>query len=343
MKPSIKTFSLVITLLLALITMSACHRETYPPMATPGAPDAAMSTQLTTPSAKPGLAADSNPATPQPDWEARYTEADPVTDSQELICILQDLYGRFMSQMDRPGWYRFYAGEPSKDVSWVHIPAPEIGQFDGLLELYDYPELYAPGFIWPTSVVGPDGQVGFTHGTESKDDYDYIFHERPEVLSFLDDLEPTLDNIGYFAGDVEGAGQFGHIELLRTIRQIQNPIYDHGAAHSEFSFEGWVGTYEDRPVFILKTTTFYSGVLPMMESGERPVREETYICYDLQNGGAIATKTDRFYQSGNSEVGDWWMLNYNQIAYFEALPEREQGIYDEALQRLEAFNQGETP
>ena len=337
MKPSIKTLSFVISLLLALIAMSACQRETYPPTATPGAPETAGST----PTATPGLAADSDPATPRPDWETLYTEADPVSDSEELIAILQDLYGRFMAQLDRPGWYRFYNGEVGKRVSWVHISAPETGQFDGLLELYDYPEHYAPGFIWPAAVVGPEGQVGFTQKTEAMDDYYFV--EQADVFSFLDDLEPTLDNLGYFAGDVEGAGQFGHLELLRTIHLIQNPVFDHGAAHQEFSFEGWMGACKDRSAFVLKTTTLYSGVLPVMESGERPVREESYTCYDLQNGGAIATKTDWFYQSGNSDVGDWWMLNYNLIDWFETLPDREQQIYAEALRRLDAFNQGEEP
>lgn len=37
------------------------------------------------------------------------------------------------------------------------------------------------------------------------------------------------------------------------------------------------------------------------------------------------------------------MLNYDQVEWFEALPEREQQIYDEALRRLDEFNQSETP
>ena len=322
-------------LLLSLI-LCACQREAYQPTPTSGAPDPAVST----PSATPGLAADTNPATPQPDWETLYTEANPVSDPEEIIAILQDLYDRFMVQLDRPGWYRFYAGEAGKRVTWVHISEPESGLFDGLLELYDYPELYAPGYIWPTVVVGPDGQIGFTHQAEAMDDYYFV--ERPDVYSFLDDLEPSLDNIGYFAGDVEGGGQFGHLKLLRTIREVQNPVHDHGPAHSESSFLGWVETYEGRPVFVLKTTTLYSGVLPMMESGERLVRDESYTYFDLQNGGAIVLISDDYYQSGNVDLGEenqptWF--NYNLVEWFEALPEREQQIYDEALRRLDEFNQ----
>jgi hypothetical protein len=334
---------LLLFLLMSLILCS-CQREVYQPTETSGEPDSVVSTPFTVPTEAPiGVAKDLDSATPQPDWETLYTDANPVSDSQELIAILQDLYDRFMAQLDQPGWYRFYFGwvEPGKQVSWVHISAPESVQFDGLLGLYDYPEFYAPGFIWPTAVVGPDGQVGFTQKTEVMDDY--YFTGRDASFSILDELELDLNNIGYFAGDYEGAGSFGHLELLRTIHLIQNPVDDHGAAHREFSFEGWVGTYEDQPAFVLKTTTLYSGVLPMMESGERPVRQEIYTCYDLQNGGAIATKSDYWYQSGNSEVGDWWMLNYDQVEWFEALPEREQQIYDEALRRLDEFNQGGTP
>jgi hypothetical protein len=337
MKPSIKTFSLAITLLLALSALSACQRETYEPTEPPGDTVSAL---LSTPSATPGLAADTNPATPQPDWETLYTEADPVTDPEEIIAILQDLYDRFMVQLNRPGWYCFYAGEEGKRVTWVHIRAPESDLFDGLLELYDYPELYAPGFIWPTAVMGPEGQIGSTHKTESMDDY--YFLEREDVFSFLDDLEPSLDNIGYFAGNVYGAGQFGHLHLLRAIRGVQNPVHDHGGAHRESSYAGLVGFYEDQPVFVLKTTTLYSGVLPVMESGERLVRDESYTYFDLQNGGAIVNISDNYYQSGNVDLGEEnqpTLYNYNLVEWFKALPEREQAIYDEALRRLDEFNQ----
>jgi hypothetical protein len=79
-----------------------------------------------------------------------------------------------------------------------------------------------------------------------------------------------------------------------------------------------------------------------MESGERPVREESYTCFDLQNGGAFVTRSDYRYQSGNTDVGDWWMRNYNLVDWFEALPDREQQIYDEALLRMNEYNQRKT-
>ncbi|MFZ3150413.1 MAG: hypothetical protein WA116_01885, partial [Anaerolineaceae bacterium] len=234
--------------------------------------------------------------------------------------------------------------EVGKRVTWVHISAPETGQFDGLLELYDYPELYAPGFIWPAAVVGPEGQIGSTQKTEAMDDYYFV--EQADVFSFLDDLEPHLDNINYFASSIYRIGPFGHLKLLGVIEGVQNPVYDHGAAHSESSYLGWVGTYEDRPVFVLKTTTLYSGALPMMESGERLVRDEGYTYFDLRNGGAIVNISDNYYQSGNIDLGEEnqpTLYNYNLVEWFEALPEREQQIYDEALRRLEAFNQSGTP
>jgi hypothetical protein len=328
-----------ILIFLLSLTLSGCQRETYQPTGTPGATEEVVSTTLSALTATPG---DPGAATPQPDWETFYTEANPVTDSEELIAILQDLYNRFMAQFDRPGWYRFYGGgDLGEQVFWVHISAPESRRFDGLLELYDFPEHYAPGFIWPTTVVGPEGQVGFTHGTEALDDYYFV--ERPDVFSFLDDLEPTLDNLGYFAGDVEGIGQFGHLALLRRIEGIQNPVHDHGGARRESSYAGWVGTYEGQPVFVIKMITLYSGVLPVMESGERLVRDESYTYFDLRNGGAIATKSDYWYQSGNTDEDDWWMDNYHLVDWFETLPDREQQIYDEALRRLDEFNQSGMP
>jgi hypothetical protein len=326
--------------LLLCLSLGACQRETYQPTGTPGAPEAVVSTPLAVPTEIPiESIEDLKAATPQPDWETTYTEANPMSDSEELIAIFQDLYGRFMAQFDRPGWYRFYAGEVGKRVTWVHISAPESLRFDGLLELYDYPEHYAPGFIWPTVVLGPEGQFGFTHGTEAQDDY--VFYEPEDVWSFLDDLEPTLDNINYFAGSVSWMGPYGHLDLLRRINGIQNPVSDDRGAHSESSYLGWVETYEGRPVFMLKTTTLYSGALPVMESGESLVRDESYKIYDLQNGGAIANKSDNWYQSGNSKMDDrWWMLNFHLVDWFETLPDREQQIYDEALRRLDEFNQG---
>jgi hypothetical protein len=344
MKPLMKMFSLVISLLLVLSTLSACQRESYQPTAIPGTAGTALSTQLSASTVTPGLATETNAVTQQPDWETQYTEANPVTDSEELIAILQDFYDRFMAQFNQPGWYRFYAGEVGERVTWVHISAPETRQFDGLLELYDYPELYAPGFIWPTAVVGPEGQVGFTQKTEAMDDY--YFLDKDSSSNFLADHEPTLNNIGYFIGDVEGVGQFGHLHLLRTIQSIENPVHDHRGAYSESNFTGWIGTYENQSVFVLKTVTVYSGVLPMMESGERLVRDESNTYFDLRNGGAIVNISDNYYQSGKIDFGEEnqpTLYNYNLVEWFEILPEYEQNIYDEALQRLEAFNQGGSP
>ena len=119
-------------------------------------------------------------------------------------------------------------------------------------------------------------------------------------------------------------------------------MHDHGGAHRESSYAGLVGFYEDQPVFVLKTTTLYSGVLPVMESGERLVRDESYTYFDLQNGGAIVNISDNYYQSGNVDLGEEnqpTLYNYNLVEWFKALPEREQQIYDEALRRLDEFNQ----
>ena len=54
----------------------------------------------------------------------------------------------------------------------------------------------------------------------------------------------------------------------------------------------------------------------------------------------------RYYQSGNVDLGEenqptWF--NYNLVEWFEALPERDQAIYDEALRRLDEFNRSEMP
>ena len=295
---------LLLLFLLLSLTLSACQRETYPSTATPGAPETAGST----PTATPGLAANSNPATPRPDWETLYTEANPVSDPEELIAILQDLYDRFMAQFDRPGWYRFYDGEMGKDVLWVYIPEPETGQFGGLLELIDNPEYYAPGFIYPRKVMGPIGQVGFTHLTETMDDYYFV--ERPDVFSFLDNLDPTLDNLGYFSGYVTGGGHFGHLMLLGVIQEIRDPVYSHAGAHRESSYAGWMGMYEDQPAFVVKKATLYSGILPITESGERKVKEEGRTYFDLQNGGGYSNIDGQF-------LPEWQFWNWQNLVQLQ--------------------------
>ena len=333
----------LLKILLISLVLSACQREVYQPTETsPTEPEPFISSPQSTLSAPPGLADDDpSEATSRSEWEIQYTAENPVSEPEELIIILQDLYDRFMAQFDRPGWYRFYgSGDLGEQVAWVHIATVETRQFDGLLDLYDYPDLYATGFIWPTAVVGPEGQIGFTQKTVKMDDYYFV--ERSSFFDILDELDRHLDNVGYFSGDIDGGGQFGHLMLLSAIRGVENPVDVHGTARRDFNFEGWVETYENQPVFMVKTTTQYSGALPVMESGERPVREESYTCFDLQNGGAIATRSDYRYQSGNTDFGDWWMRNYNLVDWFEALPDREQQIYDEALLRLNEYNQRKT-
>ena len=327
-------------LILLCLPLCSCQREVYQPTEISDAQEAVLSTPFTVPTEAPVNAAkDLDPATPQLGWETLYTEVNPVFDSETIIAILQNLYNRFMAQFDQPGWYRFYgSGDLGERVTWVQINEPETGRFNGLLQLFDYPEQYAPGFMFPANIISPDGEIGFTHGIETQDDY--YFETPPDYYAFLFNLERTLDNLGYFTNDIEtGSGPFGHLMLLKAMQAVQTPVDTHGAARREFSFEGWVSTYETQSVFIIKTTTRYSGALPIMESsGERPVREESYTYFDLQNGGAIATKSDYWYQSGNMDEGDWWMINFHLVERFENLPEREQQIYDDALRRLDEFN-----
>jgi hypothetical protein len=321
---------LLLFLLMSLILCS-CQREVYQPTETSGEPDAVVSTPLTTPSAAPGLAANSNPATPQPDWENLYTETNPVTDSQELIRILQDLNQRFMNQLNKPGWYRFYNMEIDSQIKWIHLSEPESGRFDGLMDLYNYPEFYAPGFIRPNQILTLAGESASTGMTLSMDDYYFIEDEAPPP-------EPNWDNLSYFTGCDRCMAPLLIKSYIRWIQDPDNEIDSH--SKRDTVFQGWVGTYEDQPVFVFKSSVTYLTNMPIMQSGERLQTEEEFMYFALHNGGAIAAVANFYFPSGNSYLGDALPYNHNNITWFEQLPEREQSLYDEASRRLHEFING---
>jgi len=310
-------------LLLSLI-LSACQREAYQPTATPGAPDPAVSTPLSAPSAMPGLAADTNPATPQPDWETLYTEANPVSDPEEIIAIFQDLYDRFMAQLDRPGWYRFNFMDI--ETIWIHVSNLESGRFDGVISLFTH-EKY-DGFIWPVTFLSLDGHYGRTVKNEAMDDFSfYALEAQPPG--------PVWENLDYYLACDNCIAPVNLQGLIEWVQDPDTKVQPKSLKKTEF--DGWIVTFENQPVFTFRIRVTYLTNPTISSNGELTQTEEVITHFSLVNGGAISQTTNWYYQSGSALMHGTVPLNLHIKAWFEELPEQEQALYDACYRKLIEF------
>lgn len=104
-------------------------------------------------------------------------------------------------------------------------------------------------------------------------------------------------------------------------------------------FFGWIGEYENQPVFIFKINVKYLTNFAYVDTGKLIEIEDHSYYLSLFNGGTIDGNTDRFYLSGGEELDDLLPYNLQQIAYFEELPERIQTLYDECYKKLIEFEE----
>ena len=267
-------------------------------------------------------AVDEIPQAAVADWETLYTEDNPVTDHQELIRILQDLKGRFLNQFDKPGWYQLVW---LNEIYWIHISDPDSGRFDSVLH-YSEHEKYN-GFLRPWNFLSLDGHYGRMN-SPSLNDFYFVPLETPPS-------ETVWENLDYYLScDFCVASE--HLDfLIRWIRDPDNHISEKSLKQTHFS--GWVGKYENQPVFIFKINVKYLTNFAYVDT-EKLIETEDHSYYlSLFNGGTIDGNTDRFYLSGGEELDDLLPYNLQQIAYFEELPERIQTLYDECYKKLVEF------
>lgn len=296
---------------------------------------ASMPTSPITPSPQTELPIETHDQARQPiefeTIEIAYTKDNPATDNQEILSILDRLVTRFLAQFSKAGW--FYFPNNGKDSYWLHIPEPGTDTYDQFLFIRQYSS-YAAGFIWPFSIVLPDGSWGVSQISPGLDDYQFI--KGGQQTEF-----PTvLANLDAFSGNVDG-GVFGNTILMRYLHLVKNPEddMDIGAEVSR-TFSGWVEPYEGQDVFVLLTQETYSGMKPRLESTRKVIdREDIYTYFNLKNGGRIAEKYKIFLESGDS-IEDGLRFNQDLVQYHESLPPEVQTLYDQAAEKLRIFLAG---
>jgi hypothetical protein len=317
-----KKIKSLICYLMIILILTGCARETYKvqePTSTTPDPTAGLGVPVIS-TAEFSPEAGENPQPPACDWEALYTEDNPVTDPQELIRILEDLNKRFLNQFDKQGWYRLSFFDYI--THWIHVSDPGSGKFDGTMNFYTH-EMY-DGFIWHAAFLSLDGHYGRTIKNAAMDDFSfYTLDSQPP--------EPTWGNLGYFLACDHCMGHLLLKEYIDWIRDPDNAITPKSEKKTEF--QGWVETFENQPVFTLRIQVNFLTNLPTTETGERVQTEEIITHFSLVNGGAISETT-----SGNADMDDTLPFNLHLIAWFEELPKQEQAIYDEAARKLIEFD-----
>ncbi|MBE3145305.1 MAG: hypothetical protein IMZ61_15510 [Planctomycetes bacterium] len=337
----------VVSMLLCLALLASCSRETYQE-----SPQSTPAVMIQTPSPMPNQETQSDPHTEAvltpvdsfEEWQQLYTSSNPTQDPAVIKSILSALLENYYAQFNNVGWYRFQfrSGTYERNflvTTWVHINDPATLGFDMLMRLYDHPR-YAAGVIVPVNLLTPSGDRGSAHITTIGDDYQF----EPINDNFLSLPESNLHHLNFYTGEpLEEMASFGDKVLQKAIRLLDNPfVTEINGNTQDHSFSAWFERLEDQPAFVLNTVTVYGGTLPMTESGERLKSSDNLNYFNLNNGGEISLTYTWHYLSGKS---DTWNnpTDYDQVQWFEVLPEAEQLFYDEACTRLEEFNQTQEP
>jgi hypothetical protein len=254
-----------------------------------------------------------------------YTQDNPVTDNQEIISILDDFLSRYLSQFSKSGWY--YFPNNNQNRYWMHIPEKtDDNHFDMFLSTTEY-HTYAPGFIWPFSIVLQDGSWGFSRLSPRLDDYQFNQGGKQPEVPLL------LDNLDYYAG----GSSFGNTSLTDFLDMLINPNRIENNVEISRTFSGWVEEEDGKEVFVLLIHETYSGMKPQLESSRQVVDHiDQYTYFDLQNGGRIYEKYVDFLEGGEV-VEDDLQFNQHLVQYYEVLPEEIQTVYDEAAQKLRDY------
>jgi len=324
-----KPFKSITAILLLLLLLGGCARQSYSEeeltnaMPMPVIETANPLVSETVPATVPD---ESNPIDTTANWETLYTAGSPVTDSQELIRILEVLKGRFLKQFDRPGWYQLKW--LNHQTNWIHISDPSSSRFDSVIN-YSEHEKYPEGFLNPESYLSLDGHYGRMI-SPTLDDFHFVplTTQPPEIV---------WENLDYYlACDFCVASE--HLDfLIQWIRDPDNHISEKSLKETHFS--GWVGTYKNQPVFISKIKIKYFTNYPYIDTGELVEIEDNSFYISLANGGTIAENSDVFFLGGGEKLNDLLPYNLQQIAYFETLPERVQTLYDECYKKLIEFEE----
>ena len=254
-----------------------------------------------------------------------YTQDNPVTDNQEIITILESFVHRFLSQFSRPGWY--YFSRDSKDCYWVHISDVEnVNSFDQFLFSRKH-DTYAPGFIWPFSIVLSDGSWGISRLSPRFDNYQFNQGGKQSEVPL------SLDNLDYYAG----GSSFGNTGLVYFVDMLNNPNRIENNVEISRTFSGWVEQDGGKDVFVLLIHETFSGMKPQLESSRQLIDHiDQYTYFDLQNGGRIYEKYVYFLEDGEV-VNDGLQFNQHLVQYYEVLPEEIQTVYDEAAKKLQEY------
>ncbi|MGB4595566.1 MAG: hypothetical protein WBI14_06635 [Anaerolineaceae bacterium] len=337
----------VVSMILCLAVLASCSHETY--QETPQSTPAVM---IQTPSPMPNQETQSDPHNElEPttvdsfeEWQQHYTSINPTQDPVVIKSILSTLLDNYYAQFNKVGWYRFQFRSGTYEqyflvTTWVHINDPATLGFDMLMQLYDHPR-YAAGVIVPVSLLTPSGDQGSAHITTIGDDYQF----EPMNDIFSSPPESNLPHINFYTGDAsEETAKFGDKVLQKVIRLLDNPfVTEINGNTQQHSFSAWFELLEDQPVFVLSTVVVHGGTLPITESGERLKSDDNLNYFNLNNGGEISHTYTLHYLSGRSDTYSE-PTDYDQIQWFEVLPEAEQLIYDEACTRLEEINQTQKP
>ena len=281
-------------------------------------PPAAATSQMLLPTEQitPQLSVPYNPA---------YTESTPLTDTQKIIEILEDLRQLELDKLTEPGWYlEYYFSEPDPKDKYSRSNLVHVVDHNwNCLEQFTF--FYQGGQIVPFTFINAAGNKGgYDDLTGEFISLDYqITH--PLKCNLLDTDDPGEISV-YITSNSLGS-------YKRSLEIIaQQPQYNN------IKFNAWFTRIDDQEFFVLQQDsngpTGASTMDPDTKEFQWVSNSIRWEYFELASGRPVRQVEDATLSNGKVLHG----VTHDTLIYYPELPADLQAAFDQAVAGLDALS-----
>jgi hypothetical protein len=321
-------FKRALWLFIFILSLASCQPAAAPTTATPlAAPAETRFIPQTAADVEPESTISAGDEALVPLSDLSYTEAEPLTDPEEILTILDALARRHIEWLSRPGWYvyrQYFTDVPDPHIRiWGTHFIDDLGD---CAERFEFRE--EDGKRVPAWIALPDGTEAQLYSVDGELDHDRASVVAPEA--------------GY-ACRMENDGYVYEVVHTGTALEMRFESVSAGALESYEVFL-WKEVLQNREVIVLYESLKVppsKGFHTLEDGTAVPIdRERSWTYRDPQTGGVMGYdvvtygKNGEILEGAEKGVRD---IRFSELAFYEELPPGLAQVYQKAVEALQAY------